>query len=257
MTPHDHPPSEAELQGWIDDRLSGDAHVRVADYLARNPSAAARLARQREQNAALGIALRSRFPDEVPARFRIEVPARGAARRTAAAPWRSVAALIGVLLFGAVAGGGGVAVWTTAKSGPTLARDAFLAHAAFTVEKRHFVEVAASEPHLLPWLSNRLHKQVVAPDLRDIGYSLIGGRVVPTLEGLAAQLMYEDTGGARLTVYLRAEAREGDATPRFEVRDGANGASWSDSGIGYALVAPIDRDELLTAAKSIQEQVGS
>lgn len=261
MIVHDRPPSEEDFQAWIDDRLSGEARVRVNDYLAHDPATAARVTRQRELSAALRIALRAQFPDDGPRNFRSEVLARSPARP--ALPWQRAAALIVAMVLGAVTGGGGVALWvstepasvTAADSGSTLARDAFLAHATYTVEQRHFVEVEASEPHLLRWLSNRLKTQVVAPDLRDVGYSLIGGRLVPTLEGLAAQLMYEDARGARLTLYLRHDARGQDATLHFEARDGANGATWADRGIGYALFAPIDRDRLLIVAKSVQAQV--
>ena len=56
---------------------------------------------------------------------------------------------------------------------------------------------AGQEAHLMQWLSKRLGRQLVTPDLSGAGLRLMGGRLLPAEDGPAAQFMYEnDTGNA-------------------------------------------------------------
>src|SRR6202008_1834129 len=50
----------------------------------------------------------------------------------------------------------------------------------YSPEVRHPVEVGADkEQHLVAWLSKRLGAQLRAPKLEALGYSLVGGRLLP------------------------------------------------------------------------------
>jgi anti-sigma factor RsiW len=88
-----------------------------------------------------------------------------------------------------------------------LMRDAMVAHTVYAADARRPVEVAASDQdQLLRWLSRRLGRPLKLPALADLGWSLVGGRLLPGDTGGAsstrAQFMYEDKGGQRLTLYL-------------------------------------------------------
>ena len=89
--------------------------------------------------------------------------------------------------------------------------DALAAHRTFAVEVRHPVEVdAAQEAHLVQWLSKRLGRPLVVPDLSATGYRLMGGRLLPAGSGAAAQLMYENGAGDRPVVrYVYEANRDG------------------------------------------------
>ena len=64
----------------------------------------------------------------------------------------------------------------------------------FSVEARHPAEVLAEEGgHLVQWHSTRLQRPLTAPDLTARGFRLMGGRVLPTANAPAAQLMYDRT----------------------------------------------------------------
>ena len=77
-----------------------------------------------------------------------------------------------------------------------LDRRAATAHAVYTPEVRHPVEVAAEqEAHLVRWLSKRLGAPIRAPDLTEAGYELVSGRLLPGARAAAAQLMYETADG--------------------------------------------------------------
>src|SRR4030095_2666588 len=88
------------------------------------------------------------------------------------------------LLIGTLAG------WELHESRPTaapaadmgvaMARRAAIAHATYSPAVRHPVEVGADqEAHLIAWLSKRLGAPLRAPQLDEVGYSLVGGRLLP------------------------------------------------------------------------------
>src|SRR5690348_14972573 len=57
---------------------------------------------------------------------------------------------------------------------------AAVAHATYSPEVRHPVEVNADqESHLVAWLSKRLGAPLRAPHLESVGYTLVGGRLLP------------------------------------------------------------------------------
>src|SRR5262249_34634225 len=83
----------------------------------------------------------------------------------------------------------------------TMREDAFAAHQLYIGEVRHAIEVRADENHLLPWLSRRIGTTLRAPDLSKYDLKLLGGRLLPCIDGPAALLMYENDRGERVTVY--------------------------------------------------------
>src|SRR6185312_11907936 len=83
-----------------------------------------------------------------------------------------------------------------------IARRAAIAHATYSPEVRHPVEVGADdEQHLVNWLSKRLGVKVRAPKLEEAGMSLVGGRLLPGESGPVALFMYQSQNGRRLTLY--------------------------------------------------------
>jgi anti-sigma factor RsiW len=131
--------------------------------------------------------------------------------------------------------------------------DAIAAHRTFAVEIRHPVEVdAQQEAHLIQWLSKRLDRPLVVPDLSGTGYRLLGGRLLPAESGPAAQLMYENGTGGRLTLYLRSGIAE--ETKRYQSERGIGAFYWADEGLGCVVVGETDREVLRQAATSAYEQ---
>ena len=135
-----------------------------------------------------------------------------------------------------------------------ITADAIAAYRTFSVEVRHPVEVdAGQEAHLVQWLSKRLGRQLIVPDLAAAGFQLMGGRLLPAEDGPAAQFMYEDKTGERLTLYLRSGVG-GETAFRYH-KEGSIGAFyWSDEGFGYAIAANADRDLLLRIAELVYQQ---
>jgi anti-sigma factor RsiW len=146
---------------------------------------------------------------------------------------------------------------------PGFVKRAAIAHAVYSPEVRHPVEVGADqEQHLIAWLSKRLGSQLRAPKLDDMGYSLVGGRLLPG-EGVAgapapvAQFMYQNKQGTRITLYMRTSAAGSQETAfRYAAEGNVKVFYWIDRKLGYALSsADVGTDDLLKVANAVYQQL--
>ncbi|MBM3556049.1 MAG: anti-sigma factor [Alphaproteobacteria bacterium] len=242
--PRTRPIAEDELHALIDRRLGGERLAAVNDHLAADAADAARVAAWKAQNAALHALYDPILDEGVPARFRR--PAR-----PIAATWlgRAAAALL-LLVLGGTGGYAlrGLDVRTERTIVLQFAERAAIAHAVYSPEVRHPVEVPGSEEaHLAQWLSRRLGTPVTVPDLQGVGFGLVGGRLLPDAKGPAAQYMYQDAAGRRVTLYLKAETGKAKDQTEFEYlrQERAGVLVWRDGGLGWALAGDIDKADLL------------
>jgi anti-sigma factor RsiW len=262
------PIGEDDLQAFVDGRLPAERAAAVGAYLAAHPEVARRVAAEQGQRDALRAELRRKFDEPVPARLRVAAIAAERRRRVLRRLSR-VAAAVAYLAIGAAGGwslherlaagswslydrlaGGGAATGA-------LVNEALRAHRTFVVEVRHPVEVeAAQEAHLVQWLSRRLGHDLKLPDLSRDGFRLVGGRLLPAQEGPAAQFMYENGSGRRLTLYVTADGGDRPTAFRFREQGGVSAFYWVDGGFGYAVLAEADRTNLLAVAETVYEQMG-
>ena len=141
---------------------------------------------------------------------------------------------------------------------PGFVKRAAVAHAVYSPEVRHPVEVGADqEQHLVAWLSKRLGAQVRAPKLDAIGYSLVGGRLLPGDNGPVAHFMYQTEKGRRITLYVRTEAVENRETAfRYASEGNVKVFYWIDRKLGYALSsADLSREDLIKVANAVYQQL--
>ncbi|MDH3918169.1 MAG: anti-sigma factor [Rhodospirillales bacterium] len=249
--------SEQDLQAYVDGWLDPARLAAVEAYLAEHPDEAARLAAYRRQNEALRGAFAEPRGEDVPERLLLAARRRSPGRPLA---WlaRAAAALALVAVgFGAGWGlRGGLETSGLARGdGAFLVQQAAAAHRVFSVEVRHPVEVRAEEAHLVAWLSKRVGVPLKAPDLSGHGFRLVGGRLLPAAEGTAAQLMYEDEAGRRVTAYMTANTSGGETAFRFAEDRGLAAFYWLEGPLGYALVGALTRAELIALAKSVYRQL--
>jgi anti-sigma factor RsiW len=242
---------EDDLQAYVDGRLNEARRARVEAYLAENADVRERVSLDIRQRNALRGQLDGLAAEPVPPRLWL-ANVQAARRATKMRRLRRIAAAVLLFAVGAATGWFGARHETLAPPATTgVAQNATAAYRTFVVEVAHPVEVAsAQEAHLLQWLSRRLGRTLVAPDLTPFGYRLMGGRLLPGNGSAAAQLMYDDPSGKRLTLYVRAA--EGSETAfRFQ-RDGeAATFAWIDQGFGFAVTAPATREDLLPIAEAI------
>jgi anti-sigma factor RsiW len=125
-----------------------------------------------------------------------------------------------------------------------FAKRADIAFAVYAPEQRHPVEVSAERRgQLMNWLSHRLDRRLSVPSLREYGYSLIGGRLLPGESEPAAQFMYQNTSGARLTIYVAAVRKDAKTFQQF--RNGNRMTLyWESQGMGCALTGHLSEPQL-------------
>jgi len=259
MTDAEHPVGEDDLQAAIDDRLPPERRAAVEAFLGAHPELRDRIATDARLREALRARLADTLAEPIPARLRI-ASLRAARRQRLWGRLRVAAAALVVFLAG-----GGSGLWLGRTTAPTtaptaatqvVAADAGAAFRTYVVEVAHPVEVDATrETHLVQWLSKRLGRRLSAPDLTAHGWRLMGGRLLPGEKGAAAQFMYEDTGGGRLTLYVQAS--DGTETAFRFRRDGDTATfAWIDRGFGFAVTAATDRDRLLPIAEAVYRRYG-
>lgn len=251
--------SEAQLHAMADGVLQEEQRAAVDAHLRAHPQDAARVAAWREQNRQLRALFDPMLDQAVPPALR-QAAAPPAANYAWYRPAMQAAAAI-VLLIAGGAGGwllrGGDSV--TASASPiSLARSAAIAHAVYTPEVRHPVEVGVEqEAHLVQWLSKRLGSKLQPPALSPLGYHLIGGRLLPgDGDGPVAQFMYEEGTGKRLTLYVaRERAGKQETAFRYTQEKDLGVFYWIDGQMGYALSARLPKAELGKIADAVYAQL--
>ncbi|RUW51548.1 anti-sigma factor [Mesorhizobium sp. M1A.F.Ca.ET.072.01.1.1] len=252
--------TERDIHMALDGELPGEERMAYDAWLETNPEMKAKSARYIADRAALRAALAGVMDEPVPARLRHAVLGEAPARTPA---WRSrwwlSAAAAAVLMVGGFGGylAGIDGIGRSGESDDQLAEQAISAHLIYAAEKRHAVEVPASDKdHLQTWLSNRVGLKLVAPDLAAEGFALVGGRLLPAGErGKAAMLLYEDAKGERISLFVTAESSQTTKGTYTAEADGPEAVYWLDKGYGCAVVGTLPPERLSEVAKSAYGQL--
>ncbi|WP_457585701.1 anti-sigma factor family protein [Ensifer canadensis] len=265
MTDERNTVSEDDLNAYVDGFLSEADRARVEQWLERNPARAEDV----RQWQAQATELRAMFSpyahsDErdraLVSATNVREVAHSGDRWTERLGSRIAA---GLLLFaaGALTGlyaphiltpGRSEQVAQVAESLPRQAQSAFLIYAS---EVRHAVEVGPDQQtHLANWLGKRLDHPLNIPDLSNLGFSLVGGRLLPVNGKAGALFMYEDTSGQRLTVLLGRNPDNRETSFRIDSSGGVETFYWIDGPIGYAVTGEVPRTLLQKVADECYRQ---
>ena len=246
--------TEGEVHAWLDGELPAERRAAVEAYLAAHPDDAVRAEAYRRNDRALAVRFDPVLSEAVPPRL-----AAAAAPRARLGGAFAYAAAIGWLLLGGFAGWHlhGMTGSDAAGGAPAWAKRAAVAHVVYSPEVRHPVEVPADqETHLVNWLSKRLGTRLKIPRLDGLGYSLVGGRLLPGDQGPVAQFMYQDGHGVRLTLYVRTDRDNNRETAfRFAREGNVRQFYWIDRGLGYALSGEIGKEDLLAVATAVYQHL--
>jgi anti-sigma factor RsiW len=251
-------PNEADLHAYIDDQLSRDGRAHVEAHLRAHPEEARRIADYRRLGDGLHALFDGALSEPVPHRLSRR-PAPRRSRAWSIPPGRSQIAELGVALAVGVMLGWLGRDFVTARGALTasLVRDAVGAHAVFTTDGRRPVEIEASrEEDLYRWLSKRLGQAIRAPDLSAMGYGLLGGRLLPSEQGPAAQFMYHNAAGDRLTLFIARIAATGLDVPLHPAyREPYRAFYWVDDDVACVLTGDVDDTTLAMIARDAYRQV--
>lgn len=237
---------ECDLHAYLDGELDPAREALVRAHLEANPADRERLRAYAEQKLLLALAGPGAAAPGVGA---TALAGRLLARRRVALLGRVAAA---ALLVAVGWGGHAVADRLLGRDLPEYAQAALETHDALAEMPDPPMEVAAARgPELARFLAARLGEPVEVPELRAIGFRLVGARLVGTEEGPAAQLVYQDEVGRRLSLAL---VPEGEATPEeLEVSE-AEGyvvGVWRGRGFAYALVGRTTHARLEQVASAL------
>jgi anti-sigma factor RsiW len=257
----DHRPdfTDTDLSAWLDGEGTPERRAAIDAFLAGNAEAAAKVRLWRADRDALRARFDGVSGEPVPARLAHAVQ-RGPSWWSGS--WARAAAAAAVFVLGGLAGSTLTWQWETRRMQSAQAgtpqgwvRRAAYAHSVYTIEPRHAVEVRAQEEHLARWLTRRIDVPVKLFDLRDDGFELMGGRLLPDGEGKSAQLMYENAQTKeRVTVYLRKPDADAPTAFRYERQGDLGLFYWVEAGAGYALVGALPKERLLALAQAIYRQ---
>jgi anti-sigma factor RsiW len=243
--------SETDLHAYVDGGLAPERSGEVETFLSGNPQEHARVRAYQEQNRILHAFFDPVLAEPIPAKWQTPPPSRRFLTKgvAAAIAWIVVGGLLGWFLRGEMAGRSTKEI--------DFARQAALAHTVYTPEVRHPVEVTAEqEEHLVNWLSKRLGGKLKVPHLVDLGYELVGGRLLPGDQGPVAQFMYQEQSGRRLTLYVKTDpSSERETAFRYSQQGKVAVFYWLDRRLSYALSGEMQKDELLKVANAIYQRL--
>lgn len=247
--------TENDLQAYVDGKLSSSQRMAIEKYLEDNPQEAKRVNAFIEQNNLMQSMYSNTDPVQLK-RVKTNFKLLGVVQERLFSSL-SIAASISWLVVGIFVGliYGNTSTTPMNEVAVNFPINAISAHVVYTPEIKHPVEVTADqEGHLVKWLSNRLKQQIKIPDLNPLGYALVGGRLLPAGDGPAAQFMYENEKGERLTLYIVAQEAKDTAFQFFEDNK-VKVFSWRDNNTGFAIVGSTSKENLLNAATKIYDEL--
>lgn len=258
---------DSEIHAFVDLELDQARATELMQAMSIDPVLRKRVDDYSRINLELQHLLNPTMTEPVPERFTEAIEHLRKKAEHKPHEWRPLmrAAVVAGLML--LSGGGGVG-WGLYSQGEqrssvalvnqNLVEPATFAHAVFSPDEVRPVEINGEhEAQLSTWLSKRMKTQIEAPDLTSLGFELLGGRLLPSTNRMAAQFMYEDGSGSRVTLYIRRLELEG-VSDGFQYA-GSNGVGayyWIDEGFGYALSGDegtLDKEFLLTLSKFIRQ----
>ncbi len=249
--------SDSDLMAYFDHSLDPARVAEIEVLLADDQAAQERLAEWRRQNGLIASLYQSTADEPLPAR--LDVRHMAVRHRTARQSWMRIAA--SALLCLSLGGAGG---WYLGRhagvpspaSPSMLITDAVAAHRLYTRELLHPVAVSGNPGnHLSLWFSKRLDRKLTIPDLTQAGWSLVGGSLLPVGTSPAAQVMYEDATGRRLTLFIFPAGHVQAQSPRFAKAGDLNALNWTDGGVNCTIVGAIGHDEMKEIAAEVYNQL--
>ncbi|MFV3383362.1 MULTISPECIES: anti-sigma factor family protein [Pseudomonas] len=230
-------PTEHELHAYVDDRLDPVRRAQVHAWLAANPQEAARVEAWRSDARRLRAALAG-FGQNTPAAELDLGQLRRRLRQRRQRQWASAALVL--LALGAGGFGGWQAREATLVADTLPMADAVQAHRLFAGGTTLDVQAGDSQ-HLQAWLERHFDRVGQLPDLAAYGFRPVGARLLSNEQGPAALLVFQDTKGERVSLFLRSPSERFARMPSGQRTEGQLEARyWSHGAYNFALVGAAD-----------------
>ena len=249
---------EQDLHAYVDKQLSEKKAQAVEELIRKDPQIAAKVHQWQQQNDLITQHFDHKYSDEIPERLNIDKLNQSQKIPSSLPRYYSMAASIFLMLISGMTG------WYLKDlSDPiqqnkiSFVNSAISAYEVFSVEVLHPVEVSVDKKaHLVSWLSKRVDHPLKVPELQQYGYKLLGGRLLAMKKGQpAAQFMFEDDTGERITLLVSKYTSYNDHSLLFKKDKKVNAFYWMDNNIAYSVSGKVQRDKLKSLSKSVYRQI--
>jgi anti-sigma factor RsiW len=243
--------TEADLQAFVDGELPRERLREVLVHLGSYPDEIPRIAWYIVQKEELRRQVEAAWTGAHPKTAELERQLAQRLRHSRLTPWLQRSAAVALLL---TIGWWGHTLFEEHLGVrlPPVVVEAAQAHQVFATDPQRPVEITATATaDMVRWFSHHLGKPVRIPSLEEVGLRLIGGRLLSAEDGPAAQLIYEDKSGRRLTLCLSSEPNEVGPEVQIAEVDGLTAGYWQDDDLTYALVADTSEAQLAAIASEL------
>ena len=261
--------TEGDLHAYVDNQLSADKIEAIETLMHEDPKIAQQVQEWQQQNSVINELFNKKASTEAPEKFNLKhlvekqsrTKEENIAGKIQKSPWHySMAASLFLMLMSGTAG------WfandlsqpqTMTTNTTNFVNSAISAHQVYSVEVLHPVEVNADKQiHMVTWLSKRIGHPLTVPNLKNYGYKLLGGRLLSMREGRsAAQIMFENKEGKRITLLVSKNPIYRDQAFHLKSDNNINAYYWMDSNVAYSITGEMNSDTLRKLSKSVYEQL--
>ena len=268
MNKNIHDITENDLHAYVDKQLSADKVAAVEALIQEKPEVAQQVQEWQAQNEALSQFYKDKEKSftQVPEQLNVNALNNSAVningtknpKKQSLNKFYSIAASLLLVTFGGLVGwfANGTAQPQTINT-TSFVNSAISAYQVYSVEVLHPVEVGADkQKHLVNWLSKRLDYPLTVPNLQNYGYKLLGGRLLAMREGRpAAQLMFENAEGKRITLLVSKNPKYLDQSFHLKNEQNVNAFYWMDNQVAYSVTGKISSASLRKLSKSVYQQL--
>jgi len=241
-------PSAEELHAYLDGALPAEQVARIEAYLAAHPDEAMRVEMYRLQDARMRAVFDAPRADETPEALQ---ELAGKLSRTVKRHHRirSTARHTAVvaLCVAAAAAGRVTADYPIASDSTVVAQSRYAAD-AFRLVTNHpdsgVLDQSAGPAELGGWLTQDGDK-VRIPRLQALGFTPVGGQVLPTGAGPAVQIVYNDEKKGPFSLYVARAPECERTTPRFTRDSDISLLSWCRDRVVYMLIGRLDQASMM------------
>lgn len=249
--------TEDDLHAYVDNQLPVDKIEAVEELIRNDAKVAQQIHDWQEQNKLLSGFYGNKDYSEIPEKLDIN----SISQKRIGKPsnqFLSLAASVLLILFGGLIGwfASDIAQRQTPNT-TNFVNSAISAYQVYSVEVLHPVEVGADKrKHLVSWLSKRVNYPLTIPNLQTYGYKLLGGRLLAMQEGNpAAQFMFENKEGKRITMLVSKNPKYLDQSFHLKKEDKVNAFYWMDNQVAYSITGKIQSKSLRELSTAVYQQL--
>lgn len=251
--------SEDRIQDYIDGRLNEQDRAAVAAHLLAHPDEARIVQELRQQNDALKGLGAEVLSEPVPDRLKAIVSeARHSTHavqidRAKRAGFMQAAAILLIFCLGGAAGWFGRDFVVTGPNVNDLALEyAFRAYNFYASANDYPLDFPADrESDLASWFERAFERPVGRPDLAEIGYNYVGGRLLPWSRGSQGLFIYRNEKEQGVAVFFWPSD-----SPRYDLRDLTREKKiasrfWWGNGFGFAIMSDPVNEQIDDITKAV------